>query len=80
MSIAELKQLIADLPDDMPVIMPNGDDTFITVCKSNSEVILFDKPDDIEDDDSYFGEALVLVSCTCHIEDLPVVPSEQILN
>lgn len=80
MSIAELKELIKDLPDELPVIMPNGDDMFINVCKSNSEVVSFGKPDDIEDDDSYFGEALILYPCTCNIDDLPVVPQEQILN
>lgn len=80
MSITELKELIKDLPGDMPVIMPSGDDTFITVCKSNSEVVSFDRPDDVEDDDAFFGEALILVPCTCNVEDLPVVPQEQILN
>lgn len=80
MSIADLKELIANLPDDMPVVMPNGDETYITVCFEQSELVDFPVEDsDAEDGFSYLS-TLVLRPCTCHAEYLPVIPSEQILN
>jgi hypothetical protein len=80
MSIAELKELIADLPDDMTVVMPHGDETYITVCFEQSECVDFPVEDDTAEEGFSYVSTFVLRPCTCSAEDLPVVPAEQILN
>lgn len=32
MTVAQLKELIEELPDDMTVVMPQGEEIYITVC------------------------------------------------
>lgn len=80
MSIAELKELIQDLPDDIMVVMPNGEETYITACFEQSECVDFPVEDESSEEGVSYVSTLVLRPCTCEIEDLPVVPQEQILN
>jgi len=83
MSIAELKQIIKDLPDDMEVVMPYGEESFITVCNEGWEVAnlpVVDEEIEYDEDKMEYAPTLILRPCSCHVEDLPVVPQEQILN
>lgn len=80
MSIAELKELIATLPDDMTVVMPHGEETYITVCFEQSELVDFPVEDEEAEEGFSYISTFVLRPCTCHVEDAPVVPQEQILN
>lgn len=74
MKISELKELIQNLPDDMDVVMPHGDDTFITACYAQSEVI--DLPT-IEEDEIL--SVFVIKPCCCEMET-DVIPAEPNLN
>jgi hypothetical protein len=80
MSIAELKELIQDLPDDMMVVLPHGEETYLGACRSESGVFSFPIPDEEEPEGFAYVDTLVLYPCTCNIEDQEVVPQEQILN
>jgi hypothetical protein len=80
MSIAELKELIANLPDEMTVVMPHGDETYITACFEQSECVDFPVEDESNEEGFSYVSTFVLRPCTCEIEDAPVVPQEQILN
>jgi len=80
MTVSELKELIALLPDDMMVVMPTGDETYTTVCFEQSERVDFPVEDETNDEGFSYVPTLVLRPCTCHAEDLPVIPQEQIMN
>jgi len=80
MTVAQLKELIQELPDDMTVVMPHGEETYITVCFEQSELVDFPVEDEEAEDGFSYISTLVLRPCTCEADDLPVVPQEQILN
>lgn len=80
MTVAQLKELIEELPDDMTVVMPQGEEIYITVCFEQSEIVEFPVEDDTTEEGFSYLETLVLRPCTCQAEDIPVVPQEQILN
>ena len=62
MTVAELKLLIEDLPDDMDVFMPFGEDDLITVCYVKSDVVEIDL-EEVEK-----KKILILQPCDCEIE------------
>ncbi len=64
MTVAELKELIQDLPDDMLVIMPVGENVFLAACYSQSDVrpVQFEK----EEPEDMF----VLIPCQCNDEPM----------
>ena len=67
MTVGELKELIEDLPEDMDVFMPLGEDALVTVCYSNSDIHSLDAPGEPQRD------ILLLLPCTCaHDDDLPI--------
>jgi len=80
MTVSELKELIQFLPDDMPVVMPHGEETYITVCFEQSERVDFPVEDETNEDGFRYVPTFVLRPCTCHADDLPVIPQEQIMN
>lgn len=65
MTVSELKEMLADLPDHMDVFMPHGDKDIITVCRE-SGVIKADTEETGE------VELLLLIPCTCNIDDVPI--------
>lgn len=79
MTVAELKELIAELPDDMTVVLPTGDEIYTTACFEQSEIVDFPVEADNEEGFEYV-KTLVIKPCTCYVEDLPVIPQEQIMN
>ena len=80
MSIADLKELIANLPDEMIVVMPHGEETYVTACFEQSECVDFPIEDEASEEGFSYVPTLVLRPCTCNAENLPVIPEEQILN
>lgn len=79
MTVKELKKLLKGLPDDMDVVMEGPDDTFITVCRENSELETITMMDE-EDDDEFDIDLLILRPCTCSGELMPTPESEINLN
>ena len=63
MKIRELKKLIRNLDPDMEVVMIMNDDSLITVCKANSQVITV-----MDDELGEEEEILLLLPCGCHDE------------
>lgn len=78
MTVGQMEELIKDLPKDMEMIMPTGGDTFTTVCFEQSGIIGMGYLNEEEEEE--VEEMFVLRPCTCEVDDLPVVPQEQILN
>jgi len=72
MKISDLKELIRDLPDDMDVVMPHGEDTFITACYEQSEVM--DIPT-IEEDEVLSVFVLRPCCCEAEVDVIPEVPN-----
>jgi len=66
MTVGELKELINDLPEDMEVFMPLGEDALITACYSKSNVFGWEVDGEIERD------IFLIVPCSCHHNDLPI--------
>ena len=66
MTILELKELISELPDDMQVLLPHGEESLISACYENSEVT------EIELEDNENISAFLIVPCNCSIEDAPI--------
>lgn len=68
MTIAELKILIEDLPDEMSAFVEAGEGAFIPACRKQSGVFPVIE-DEIE------GYIFLLRPCTCNNDiQLPVVP------
>lgn len=80
MTIAQLKELIQYLPDDMRVVLPTGEETYTTACYSQSEVVSFPIEDSAEEEGFSFQDAFLILPCTCNEKDIPVVPQDQIMN
>lgn len=80
MTVAQLRELIQELPDDMPVVMPHGEETYITVCFEQSELVDFPVEDEGTEEGYSYASTLVLRPCTCEVDNLPVAPQEQVLN
>lgn len=79
MTVAELKQLISGLPDEMTVVLPTGEEMYTTACFEQTEIVDF--PIEADNLDGFeYVKTLVIRPCTCYAEDLPVIPQEQILN
>jgi hypothetical protein len=79
MTVVELKELIAKLPDEMTVVLPTGEEMYTTACFEQTEIVDF--PVEAENEDGYeHVKMLVIRPCTCYAEYLPVIPQEQILN
>lgn len=64
MKVWELKELLSDVDDEMDVFMPFGEKDIIPACRQ-SDVIT------IEFDDGEV-EALLIIPCTCNVEDAPI--------
>lgn len=59
MTVEDLKSLIEDLPDNMIVIMPSGEDVFLSVCREKSCVCPVQYPE------QPVQQMLVLFPCSC---------------
>lgn len=79
MTVKKLRQLLKGLGSNMQVVMPLGEDSFVTVCAENSSVIQL-ALDEGEDELSEPIEVLLLVGCSCHVESEvePVISEDQL--
>ena len=59
MNIADLKEMIKELPDDMPVII-EFELGFISACMAESQVV----------ETSEEEKAFYIAPCTCHEDDM----------
>lgn len=66
MTVEDLKEMIAELPDSMRVIIPVGDDIFAPLCHRSEtmEIISPGEPPQ---------EFLVLMPCQCETDDVPII-------
>lgn len=66
MNVSELRELLEDLPGDMIVFMPVGEEALVTVCFEQSDVCGLDVPG------KDHQEILLLMPCTCNHDELPI--------
>lgn len=69
MKVRELKDLLQGLPDDMEVVTPLQQDSYITVCYEKSGVIELAVAEDEEDDSGEPTDVLLLVGCDCDMDE-----------
>lgn len=79
MTVKTLRNLLKGLPSEMEVVMPLGEDSFITVCAENSMVIELQVAENENDDSGDISEVLLLVGCTCDVDTelLPNISEDQ---
>ena len=63
-TIGELKKIIANLPNSMPVVL-GVDDSLEDICSANIEVLLLEFTDDDDPKKGTKEKVLVLPVCTC---------------
>jgi hypothetical protein len=74
MTVLELRELIAVLPDQMQVVIPTPGDTYTTACFEQSCILGMPLENKESKDGFDIEEVFVLYPCLCHVEDIPVVP------
>ena len=79
MTVKELKEIIQELPDDMPVTIPYEEEGAITLCKDGFELVSFPIENEDEEGGFSFVDVLLLRPCMCSSEG-PVTVQEPVLN
>lgn len=77
MTVKDMKELLECLPDDMDVVLETEGNTFTTACIEQSDTESLPLEDEGSPDGYSFTEVFVIRPCTCHVEDMPVVPDIQ---